>query len=216
MQQLAALVEAAAAGEAWTADSAPPMPEDRVISRVILGPAWNALPPLAPLLLGGAGWALFGGLAIPLLPAVFLLTLGRRFEAWSWRWADQRAARELGAALPRFARSKLTALEGGAERLGRLRYAPQGIALGAAPDGAPLLLLVQAGRAFRIPTALVRGWGWRVAGLSQPGRDAPGLAAALASGPDGLVLLLDDPDWPLLRHPGPEPARWAQHLPAPL
>jgi hypothetical protein len=60
MQQLAALAEAAA-GEAWTAASAPPWLEDRVVRRVILGPSWNALPVLAPLLLGAgvggsAGW----------------------------------------------------------------------------------------------------------------------------------------------------------------
>lgn len=215
MQQLAALVEAAAAGEAWAAEDAPPLPEDRVVSRVILGPSWHALPWLVPALLGGTGLALGGWPAMLLLPTLFALTLGRRFNAWSWRWTDQRTARELGAALPRFARSRLTAFEGGAERIGRLRHAAHGMALGAAPGGAPLLLLVRQGRGFRIPFALIRGWGWRAAGVSQAGRMAPGLEAALAAGPDGLVLLLDDPDWPLLHHPCPEPGRWAAHLPAP-
>jgi len=214
MQPLAALVEAAA-GQAWAADDAPPLPEDRVVSRVILGPSWNLLPLLAPLLVGGAGLALGGWPGMLVLPVGFGLILGSRFNAWSWRWADQRAARELAAALPRFARSRLTEFEGGAERLGRLRHAAHGIALGVAPDGTPLLLLVQQGRAFRIPFALIRGWGSRAAGLSQPGKDAPGLEPALAEGPDGLVLLLEDPDWPLLRHPCSEPARWARHLPAP-
>lgn len=210
MQQLAALVEV---GGGAALPPCPAWPDGRVATQLILGPSWNLLPPFALLLLGGAGFALGGWLAMLLLPLILALALGRRFEAWSWRWADQRAAQELSGALPRFARSRLTEFEGGAERLGRLHCAVWGMALGAAPDGAPLLFLVQQGRAFRIPIALIQGWGWRAAGLSHAGRRAPGLEAALAEGPDGLILLLEDPDWPLLRQACPEPARWARHLP---
>lgn len=167
MEQLAALVEAAAAGEAWAAEDGPAFANDSVVTERLLGPSRNFLPTTALLILGGTSLAFAGWLAMLIMPGLAALTLGRRFAAWSWRWCDDRAGRELRAVLPRFARARLQHFDGGAVRLSRGgRYAASGMALIQAPDGGWVLLMVEQGVCARIPTSLIQGWVWEARGQS--------------------------------------------------
>lgn len=149
IQQLSALVERGA----FLAEASA-FPEDRVVTRVILGPSRNLLPPAALLLCAGTGWTALGLPGLVAAPVLAWAIAGRRFAAWSWRWAGRRAGLELGAALARFARVPLPEFEGSAERIGRLAYAASGLAL----EAAPVLHLVERGTASRIPLPLLRHW----------------------------------------------------------
>lgn len=149
MQQLSALVERGA-----FPPEAPDFPEDRVVTRALLGPSRNLLPPAALIVCAGLGWVVLGLSGLVVAPILAWAIAGRRFAAWSWRWADRRARLELGAALARFARVPLPGFEGGAERIGRVAYAASGLAL----EEAPVLYLVERGTASRIPLSLLRGW----------------------------------------------------------
>ena len=149
MQQLSALIERGA-----FLPEAPGFPGDRVVTRVILAPSRNLLPPAALLLCAGLGWAALGLLGLAAAPALAWLIAGRHFTAGSWRWAERRAGLELGAALARFAQARLIEFGSGAERLGRVTYAASGIAL----EAAPVLHLVERGIVSRIPLPLLRGW----------------------------------------------------------
>lgn len=158
MQQLAALMQAAAAGEAWAAEDAPAFPEDRVVTQRILAPSRSILPALAR-------------------------PLGRRALARSWRWCEARAVRELRAVLPRFARARLPELDAGIRQIGGGRHAVCGIA---APASMAALILVEDGLAARVPWALIEGWAWRAGpeattgGTPPPQPWVPGLTLRLA------------------------------------
>lgn len=149
MQQLSALVRRGA-----FVSEAPAFPEDRIVARPLLAPSRNLLPQAALILCTGTGWAVLGLPGLVAAPMLAWLLAGRRFAAWSWRWADRRAGLELGAALARFAGTRLPDYEGSAERLGRVTHAAAGIAL----EAGPVLHLVERGTVARIPLPLLRGW----------------------------------------------------------
>jgi len=179
MQQLSALVQRGA----FVAE-APAFPEDRVVTRALLAPSRNLLPQAALILCASLGWAAFGLPGLLAAPSLGWLLAGRRFAAWSWRWADRRAGLELGAALARFAGTRLPDYEGGAERLGRVTYAASGLAL----EAGPILHLVERGTVARIPLPLLRSW-----------RAEGGALRVEAAGRAWRIPLAD-------------PARWAQRL----
>jgi hypothetical protein len=191
MQQLAALMEAAAAGEAWAAEPAPDFAEDRITVAWILGPSRDPIPLILWPLAGAAGFALGGWPLMLGLPTLGALLLSRRTRDATRPWLEARAARELAAALPRFLHARLLHFDGTALRRGQ-RIAASGVGLIRGPDGAPILVLVQEGFAARVPWGLIRGWAWQLGAQRAAGGPAPPVPMA-----DGLWLNLADAAHPL-------------------
>ncbi|MBS7791837.1 hypothetical protein KTR66_17690 [Roseococcus sp. SDR] len=211
MQQLAALVEAAAAGEAWSAEPPVAFPEDSVVTARLLAPSRDPLPPLLLLLVGGVGFILGGWPVMLMLPAMGALLLGRGLRDATWPWLQRRAARELAAALPRFLQARLQLFDGTAVRRGG-RIMASGIAMIPSADGARVLVLVQEGVAARVPWPRLLGWAWKLGAEEGSGGAEPPVPAA-----EGLWLHIAHDDASLWHVALTDPAilqAWAARLDA--